>query len=351
MKIDPGNMNVSQYCEGFASGKIKVNADYQRSDAVWPKAARSYLIESIILGFPLPKFTHYLITDLKSKATYREIVDGQQRSKTIFEFYSDEFPLSRFLETRSLRGKKYSQLEADDQEAFLNARLAIDELTDTDRTEVREAFRRMNSYTVPLNAEEHRHAVYQGEFKWFVQGLGKKFNGPFVDMGIFTEKQLVRMADTKLIAEIVHAMIHGITTTNKKSLDSLYRTNDRVFARREEFDDRLTQALDTLRAWQDLHDGPLMKHYTVYALVLALLHLQRPLDALGPIVPVSKPVTVHEPVARENLSLLSEALLSPETAAPELREFVKAASEKTNVKSQREVRFRWMCKALMGALV
>ena len=59
----------------------------------------------------------------------------------------------------------------------------------------------MNSYTVPLNPEEHRHASYQGRFKWFANRLGKRYNGVFREIGLFSEKQLLRMADTKLLAE------------------------------------------------------------------------------------------------------------------------------------------------------
>ena len=39
--------------------------------------------------------------------------------------------------------------------------------------QIRETFRRINSYTVPLNPEEHRHAVFQGDFKWFMHDLTK----------------------------------------------------------------------------------------------------------------------------------------------------------------------------------
>jgi hypothetical protein len=62
---------------------IIVNHDYQRSDKVWPPAARSYLIETILLGFPIPKLSLYQTTDLKTKKTKKEIVDGQQRSQVM----------------------------------------------------------------------------------------------------------------------------------------------------------------------------------------------------------------------------------------------------------------------------
>jgi len=50
-------------------------------------------------------------------------------------------------------------------------------------------------------------------------------------MGLFTEKQLLRMADTKLIAEVCDALLNGVRTTNRRILDRLYTDNDRVFAK------------------------------------------------------------------------------------------------------------------------
>lgn len=118
MKVNHTTMTISDYCQGMARREIVVNREYQRSDKVWPSIARSYLIESLILSFPLPKFTHYLVTDIISKKTQKEIVDGQQRSIAIRDFYEDKLQLSNSIETRSLRGKRYSELDEEHQESW-----------------------------------------------------------------------------------------------------------------------------------------------------------------------------------------------------------------------------------------
>jgi hypothetical protein len=68
-------------CHGTV--RDSVNRNYQRSDQVWPAIAKSYLIETILLGYPVPKLSLYQVLDLKSRKTSKEIVDGQQRSVTI----------------------------------------------------------------------------------------------------------------------------------------------------------------------------------------------------------------------------------------------------------------------------
>lgn len=345
MNVTPTNMTVAEYCQAMDRNEIRVNRDYQRSDKVWPPAARSYLIESLILGFPLPKFTHYIVTDLKSKHTYREIVDGQQRSKAIHDFANDKFLLSKSLETDTITGRLYSTLDSEDKEAFLTATLSLDLLTATTREDVRQAFRRMNSYTVPLNAEEHRHAVYQGPFKWFLHRLAGRFGGVFVDIGLFNETQIVRMADTKLLAEVCHAILHGLTTTNKNTLDNLYKDNDRVFPMENELTRHLVFAVDQIRLWDDIHGGNLMRPYVAYSLLLAVIHVTSPIAKLENILRSPKLESIDETKALTNLTALSDSL--EDSDVPDgFGEFVVACKSKTNVRSQRETRFRWLCRAL-----
>lgn len=345
MNVMPTNMNVAEYCRAMDRNEIRVNRTYQRSDRVWPPAARSYLVESLILGFPLPKFTHYVVTDLKSKDTYREIVDGQQRSKAIHDFANDKFQLSKSLETDSITGRLYSTLDPEDKESFLTATLSLDLLTATTREDVREAFRRMNSYTVPLNPEEHRHAVFQGPFKWFLHRLAGRFGGVLLDIGIFNETQIVRMADTKLLAEVCHGILHGITTTNKKALDTLYKNNDRVFAVEDELTHRLVLAVDQIRLWEDIHRRNLMRPYVAYSLLLAVTHVTSPVATLDDVFRSPKLASINETRALTNLTALSDSLEDPEETGS-FGEFVAACKSRTNVRSQRETRFRWMCRAL-----
>lgn len=349
MHVNATSMTVSDYCQGMERKEIIVNRQYQRSDRVWPPAARSYLIESVIQGFPLPKFTLYLITDLKSKKTIKEIVDGQQRSLAIYDFYSDKFVLSGSLQTEALRGRRFSELDEAHQAAFITATLSIDQLLAGEREDVREAFRRMNSYTIPLNPEEHRHAEFQGLFKWFVHRLADRYNGVFVRIGLFTEKQVVRMVDTKLLAEICDVLIFGIRTTNKKILDTLYRDREKQFLEEAEYKELIANAIDELQSWSFLQGTALMKPYIIYSLLLAIIHTKCPVASLSDVFRSPGLGEFDSDLIMRNLLALSEALETPD-AAGGFPEFVAACTSKTNVRDQRQIRFLWMCNALMSDL-
>ena len=126
MNRQPTSFTVADYCNAMRGGEITVNHDYQRSDQVWPQVARSYLIETILKGFPIPKLYLYQVTDVKSRKTRKEIVDGQQRSAAIYDFYNDGFKLPKSAENEDVRGRKYSELDEDYQHKFLDYPIDVD---------------------------------------------------------------------------------------------------------------------------------------------------------------------------------------------------------------------------------
>jgi hypothetical protein len=153
------------------------------------------------------------------------------------------------------------------------------------------------------------------------------------------------MADTKLLTEICHAILHGIETTTKAKLDRLYFEKDKDFLEEEEFRGRITKELDQLIQWDELHNGPLMRPYNVYSLVLAMTHMRNPTTQLQPIYPSSGLSTFDHNLVLRNLTALADALEAPEDPT-KFSEFVKACASKTNVASQRKTRFVWCCRAL-----
>jgi hypothetical protein len=338
-------MTIADYCAAMDRHEIVVNSQYQRSDKVWPPIARSFLIESILLGYPIPKIFLFQKTDLKSKKSIKEIVDGQQRSRAIHDFFSNKLAISSKSKIEDAAGKSYEQLGDDLKGAFLNYQLSVDLFLSSGPREIREAFRRLNSYTVPLNPEEKRHSEYQGAFKWFVHELTSEYEESFLEMGVFGQKQIVRMQDTKLVTEVAHAFLHGIKTTKPKQLDDMYSGNDDEFKESEAIETRLSEALDWLIGIDSIHNGPLMAPHIFYALVLAVSHAQSPCEALQETFKLDAAIKINADTAASNLSTLAAALES-DPVPQKFASFVEACAEKTNVESQRKTRFDWLSRAL-----
>jgi hypothetical protein len=344
MNIIPTSFAVADYCRMMQQREVFPNREYQRSDKVWPPAARSFLIETILLGFPIPKLSLYQVTDLKSMKTHKEIVDGQQRSDALLAFFEDRLKLPRESEVPSASGLKYSELSDGLKDAFLSAPLSVDLFVSAVPADIREVFRRINSYTVPLNPEESRHAKYQGEFKWFIYRLARRYDQYLVDIGVLTGKQVIRMQDTKLLTDIIYALINGLTTTKSKQLDSLYAAKDETFPEGGRFASLVGGAFETVLGWDQVHGTNLMKPHVFYSLVLALIHCVTPQPPLQDVYPISRPGLRNTAVA--NLLTLSAAL-DGEPVGP-YKEFIEASKDKTNVREPRQKRFRWCCDALVG---
>lgn len=355
MLVQSGQRTVARFCADLEDHTIIINRDYQRMPGVWPKDAQSFLIETILLGYPVPKLTLYEHTVLSSRRTITELVDGQQRATAVLAFFKNELRLSRSLEfVPDAAGEIYETLDPGLQGRFLTYALGFDSLVDTNPAQIREVFRRINSYEMPLNYEEQRHARFQGAFKWLVYRLAREFGEDLKRFGTFGESNLVRMADMKLIAEIAHAIRNGIKTTNRRSLDGLYRAFEASHPDREqrfEFGESLSEylrfAMDYVSGLEPIWGTQLTKQYSLYSLMLAVIHAQFDVEAMRELGSGGKGVVDRlEAEARlGRLATLVEIDSGDLEAGPE-RRLVEAFESRTNVRQQRIIR----AKAFLGAV-
>jgi hypothetical protein len=327
--------------------ELVINRDYQRSPDVWPVAARSFLIESILLGFPIPKITIRETTDIKTRTTLGEIVDGQQRTRAICDFFDNEFAISNRSEVIDARGCTLDSLPPNLQQAFVNYAIQADVLSGAKDADVIELFRRINSNTVALNAEERRHAGSQGEMKWFVYELARAYGPTLEKFGVLSVKNMARMADTKLMAEITHALMHGITTTNAKALDSLYTSNDKSVPGRDAIEKRFKEAFAYVQRMPELANTALAKHYHFYSLLLAIMHASNPISSFKRVPQGGKGLRSRS-VAVENLLELAEVVeIEDEDDVPAADiAFWKASGQTTNTTANRSSRFKVFLKAV-----
>ena len=62
LKVEVKNTTISQLCEMLKANMIDLQPDFQRHGDLWGNAKQSRLIESIILGLPLPSFYFYIFS-------------------------------------------------------------------------------------------------------------------------------------------------------------------------------------------------------------------------------------------------------------------------------------------------
>lgn len=137
--------------------------EYQR-DFTWDEDRQSKLIESIILGLPIP-----FIFVAENKDSSWEIVDGSQRVRTIHSFLNNQLTLSGLKSIQSLNGYRFKELDKSRQGKILNTALRIIVLSEETTDDIKkDMFERINRGSDLLKPMEKRKGIYTGNFTSFI---------------------------------------------------------------------------------------------------------------------------------------------------------------------------------------
>lgn len=149
---------------------------FQR-DFVWKPQQSSHLIESLLLGLPVPGI--FLSKDEKERLL---VVDGQQRLRTLQAFYEGKFPDGNEFKLvdvqKEFEGKTYETLEDEDRlrldDSIIRATILQQNAPREDfGSSIYFIFRRLNTNTTPLTPQEIRAAIYEGELNDLLIELDK----------------------------------------------------------------------------------------------------------------------------------------------------------------------------------
>lgn len=349
MQITPNNYGVLEIIHMLERRELVVNNDYQRGSGIWPDGASSYFIDTILENYPFPKIYMAEYLDRPQRAIRKEIVDGQQRVNTIQRFYNNELRISG---DSRFSGLRYADLDEESKDSFLSYTIGVDVIRNASSSEILQMFRRMNAYTLPLNEAERRHSSFQGQFKWFVNHLSDEFDEFFTSFGVFTRRQIVRMADSELIADCVLALERGIISTSASNLKDLYARNDEVFQNLEEYREKIEASVRFIVTdLEPLRNTFLMKPYAVQSLMTALMHCRFGIGQITATLDVQSLGTfaIDPQRARDSLLELARAHEAKETEGPH-SDYVWGALGGTNRYPRRLARVIAMLRAL-GAIV
>jgi len=336
---------ISDFLDWHREKKLVLSPHFQRGN-VWPPAAKTYLIDTILRELPIPKIYFRTQVDLLTRNSIREVVDGQQRLRAILEFSGDKFALSKV--AGDLQGKKYSTLEPELQAKFLSYPIAVGQLLNASDAEVFEVFARLNSYNVQLNPPEKRHARFQGDFKWAVHEASSRWGVLWDTYNIVSSRERVRMLSDSLMAEMFGIILIGITDGGQPKIDRLYAKHDKMF------DHSTTQKIDQVLTFfrdcfaEGLEGSPALSAPHFLMLFGALAHAlvgipQGELDGL-PTRPAS--LLSNLDIARSNLALLG-SVIGSEEAVPGFEDFWSASKSSTQRIASRRVRFPEFVRALL----
>ena len=155
-------------------GNIELNPGFQRRNA-WTESKRSKLIESILIGYPIPEI---VLAESREKRNSFIVIDGKQRLLTIagfkepgsFQYWTKKNPKTTGLMSR-YNNMSYADLANNPEllRNYENSALRCTVISNySDEESLYDIFYRLNAGSTPLSTQELRQALNKGPFSDFL---------------------------------------------------------------------------------------------------------------------------------------------------------------------------------------
>jgi hypothetical protein len=247
---------VSDFLSWQRSGSLLLSPAFQRRP-VWPRGAKSFLIDTILRGIPMPIVFLRERTNLRTLEPQREVVDGQQRLRTIISFVQpgllpdfndqrDAFTIDE-AHNADLAGKSFKELSPALRQQILDYDFSVHILpSDTEDREVLQIFGRMNSTGFKLNDQELRNAEYFGVFKELMYNLAYEQLERWRSWKIFTETDIARMLEVEETSDMVITILAGVHGKKQGTITKYYKDYNSRFASGDEVAKRFHAVMDVI---------------------------------------------------------------------------------------------------------
>lgn len=169
IKVRTVSVVVDQIVSRIDHDEIDLAPDFQRTAGIWNGPRKSRLIESLLLRIPIPVF--YVAADENEKWA---VVDGLQRTSTIYEYVKSRFPLKGLEYLIKFNGRLYKDLPRPMQRRISETQLVMNVIEPGTPEEVMfNIFSRINTGGMTLNGQEIRHALHPGPVRGYLQELAE----------------------------------------------------------------------------------------------------------------------------------------------------------------------------------
>jgi len=185
MKFTLTKWSLKKLYNRYKKGEINLSPPYQRN-FIWTINDQRILIDSIKRNKPIPTF--FLLHFGENKY---EMVDGQQRSRTIISFIDGHFT--------DLSGNIFDKI---DYAGLLKFEIPVTIITDKEGESIEKFYALVNKTGIHLNKPEVRRAdFYNTNLLKLVNNIASSSN--FKAIKLFTDSSLKRMNDIEFISELI----------------------------------------------------------------------------------------------------------------------------------------------------
>lgn len=253
IKVKPAQFPVFQIFDMIKKEDIDLNPDFQRH-LVWNMKQKSRLIESTLLGIPLPVF--YFSQD---KDGVFHVVDGLQRLTTIRDFMDNKFFLRNLEHLKMCEGRYFladgsvtenKALERRFQRRIEQTQLIVNIIESSSPPKVKyDIFKRINEGGKPLNQQEIRNSLakpstrkllrdlaYSDEFIKATGGNSTKKESGVSDQRMGAQELVLRFAGFYLLKQGKSTYQGDMNSFLDDTLDKLNAMSEQEYGRiREHF--------------------------------------------------------------------------------------------------------------------
>lgn len=350
---------VSDFLSWQRQGSLDLRPPFQRGN-VWSPKAKSFFIDTILRGFPVPVVLIQDKTDPKTFEPTRLVVDGQQRIRTVLAYVdlrclkpveeADAFDILR-VHNREIAGASFRELNRDLQQRILTFEFSVHVLPSTtpDRT-ILETFARMNSTGTRLNEQELRNAEFNGSFKQLAYRLAYEHLERWLEWGVFTKAQVARMKEVELTSELLMYLANGFSGKSQAAIRRAYKDWDDEVPSERHLQRRFGHLMDILdAAYSTAPDQPSFRNspfntqgwfYPLYVFIHSLVYSESISEN-----PAERPKKVKAEALRNHLDRRAEVLRSADIDDDLLKALRGAATDR----SSRQTRFEFLAQGWRGA--
>lgn len=295
--------NVLWFKSAHDKGELDVKPPFQRNP-VWVERQKSFLIDSILSGFPIPEIYMQEVISAQGKAKHI-IVDGQQRIRAVLEFLEERYEING-KDSPTWADMSFEDLNDDEKKTIFEYNFIVRILPEMDDIQIRAIFQRLNINVLPLNKQELRHATYWGPFIELMNAISNKEVWQKID--IFASNDIRRMLDVEYISELTIAYLNG-PQNKKKNVEKYYQIYEQEFEFEELVDETFNSVLsEIVKILPDINKTRWSKKTDFYTVFLIFA---KHLDSL--------------PLAKDQRQNASEILLE---FGEQLNEYVRATPDK-----------------------
>lgn len=342
IEIETPPFTVGYLMDMIEHKEINMNTEFQRENDLWSNEKQSRLIESILLGLPLPAF--YFDT---SNPQW-DIIDGLQRCCSIANFCVHQTLRLTGLEFLGykedgsvyLEGKKFDDLDRTLQRSIITRPITINKIKKASKEVRYILFRRLNTGGLELTPPEIRNAIYQGVPANTIKELAAHDLFKQATGGRIPTK---RMEDRDFVSRFIAFYINDFTQYEpglddfiNKSLEKLYKKEIDLAKLKEDFIHSLQLVIDIFgddafrkRVSPNERRKPINKAYfeVITTSFAKLSPMQR------------EQLKTHQEVLKTNLMTLMQS-----------DRYSRALSGGTGTKDSVNIRFSWFQKVLEKSL-